>query len=242
MIKLNTVFFILLSVLFNPVFAQNEDIDASKPTNLYTQVNTAFEYQNHSSCKALYGSRVNIQYTFNPDNLLLAELPLLYNSKTEAFGLSDSRLRYFHVAKRNLSKTVIALAPFADISVPTGKFNNGLGSSSWSISGGMVLGLVLTPKIALFPGLSYVHITAPSAYTGDSQNGISMQTNVSLQFNKRAFLFINPVLTLLKKTMWSGEFNFNYMAKPNKLKLNIGYYPLFTQEVHTLRAGATFYI
>lgn len=242
MIKRKPLFFILLSLLLNHLYAQNEDVDASKPTNLYTQVNTVFEYQSHSSSKALYGSRINIQYTFNPDNLLLAELPLLYNSKTEHFGLSDSRLRYFYVAKRNLSKSVIAFAPFADISVPTGNFNKGLGSSSWSISGGIVLGLLLSSKIALFPGLSYVHITKPTAYSGGSKNGINLQTNVSLQFNKRAFLFVNPIVTFLDKALWAGEFNFNYMAKPNKLKLNIGYYPIFTQKIHTLRAGATFYL
>ena len=54
--------------------AQNSDttmtVDASKPTNLYTQINGAFEYQAHQNSSDLYGTRINVQYAFDPDNLL----------------------------------------------------------------------------------------------------------------------------------------------------------------------------
>lgn len=228
-------------LFFENILAQETEVDASKPTNLYTQINTVLEYQNHKSGDNIYGTRINAQYTFDPDNLLLVEFPLLYNSGTEEFGLSDTRIRYFHAAKRNLSKNIIAIAPYADITIPTGKFDKGLGSSSWTLSGGLVVGMVLTKQIALFPGIGYVHITEPSKFDGESQNGINIQTNMSVKFSKRAFVFVNPIVTILDDALWSGEFNFNYMAKPNKLKLNIGYYPLFTQNVHTIRSGATFY-
>lgn len=239
--------YILIIIVFlfnNTIFAQEEaetQVDASKPTNLYTQVNTVFEYQSRKSGKDVYGTRINVQYTFNPDNLLLVEVPLLYNSRTEKFGLSDVRIRYFCVAKRNLTKTIIAIAPFADISVPTGKFEDGLGSSSWSLSAGVVMGIVLTQKIALFPGVGYAHITEPKDYIGSAKNGVNIQTNMSVKFNDRAFVFINPIVNIFEKMNWSGEFNFNYMAKPNRLLLNIGYFPLFTQDIHTIRTGATFY-
>lgn len=236
--------FITFFCVFNTIIAQEEtegQVDASKPTNLYTQLNTVFEYQYHQSGDDIYGTRINVQYTFNPDNLLLIEFPLLFNSRTEKFGLSDMRIRYFRVAKRNLSKTIIALAPFADVSVPTGKFEDGLGISSWSLSVGVVMGMVLTQKIALFPGIGYVHITEPKDYIGNAKNGVSIQTNMSVKFNDRFFVFVNPILTILDQANWSGEFNFNYMATPNKLKLNFGYYPLFRQDIHTIRTGATFY-
>ena len=236
--------FSLLAILITTIGSAQEneiEVDASKPTNLYTQVNTVLEYQSHSSGNDVYGTRINVQKAFNPDNLLLVEIPMLYNSGTEKFGLSDMRVRYFYAAKRNISKTFIALVPFADITIPTGKFSNGLGSSRWSFTGGLVMGMVLTKKIAVFPGLGYVHITEPSAYDGKANNGVNIQTNVSVKFSDSFFVFINPILTVFDEANWSGEFNFNYMAKPNKLKLNMGYYPLFTQDIHTLRGGATFY-
>ena len=226
-------------------FAQDEEvqeIDASKPTNLYTQVNAAFEYQSHKNGGDVYGTRFNVQYAFNPDNLLLVEVPVLYNEGTEKLGLSDVRLRYFHAAKRNITERLIAIAPYADISIPTGKFSHGLGSSSWSLSAGIVFGYVLTPKIALFPGAGYVYITEPTDYNGNSHSGINFQTNMSISFSNRAFLFVNPIVTILDQTIWSGEFNFNYILKPNKLKVNLGYYPTFTNDIHTIRVGGTIYL
>ena len=224
------------------IFAQEEEtqsVDASKPTNLYTQVNGAFEYQSHKEGSDIYGTRFNIQYAFNPDNLLLVEVPFLYNEGTEKFGLSDMRVRYFHAAKRNITKRLIAIAPYADFTLPTGNAKNGLGNDVWSLAGGVVFGYVLTPKIALFPGVGYVHVNDFKEDRFEPQNGVNFQTNMSINFSKKMFLFVNPIVTVLKKTLWTGELNLNYMVKPSKLKTNIGYYPDFTNEIHTFRVGAT---
>ncbi len=237
------LFVMLLSVTLT-LKAQDDvqTVDASKPTNLYTQVNGAFEYQSHKNGADLYGARFNVQYAFNPDNLLLVELPFLYNEGTEKFGLSDMRVRYFHAAKRNITERFIAIAPYADISIPTGKFADGLGNDFWSLSGGVVFGYVLTPKIAMFPGVGYVYVTEPSDYPGSDQSGVNFQTNMSINFSKKMFLFVNPIVTVLKKTIWTGELNLNYMVKPSKLKTNIGYYPDFTNDIHTFRIGATIFL
>ena len=238
---------ILLITLFlsSLAFAQDEQtqsVDASKPTNLYTQVNGAFEYQSHKNGSDLYGTRFNVQYAFNPDNLLLVEVPFLYNEGTEKFGLSDMRVRYFHAAKRNITKRLIAIAPYADFTLPTGNANHGLGSDVWSLAGGVVFGYVLTPKIAMFPGVGYVHVDDFKKDGIESQNGVNFQTNMSINFSKKAFLFVNPIVTLLDRTLWTGELNFNYMVKPNKLKTNIGYFPDFTNDIHTFRVGATIFL
>jgi hypothetical protein len=58
-----------------------KDIDPSNPTNLYTQVNFNPEYEDGKNAD-LYGVRVNIQYAFNADNLVLMELPFLHNEAT----------------------------------------------------------------------------------------------------------------------------------------------------------------
>ena len=221
---------------------EDTSVDASKPTNLYTQINGAFESQSLKNGTHLFGTRINIQYAFNPDNLLLIEVPLLYNDNSKSFGISDTRVRYFHVVKRNITSRFIAIAPFADVTIPSGSFNNGLGSNIWSITAGLVAGYVVSPKISMFPGIGYVHITDPNKYVGSSQNGFNVQTNMSISFTKRAFLFVNPILTLLSKTIWTGELNFNYMITPDKLKINFGYFPNFTNDINTFRIGTTLFL
>jgi len=233
---------ILFLMLVQVSFAQDQIVDASKPTNLYTQLNAAFEYQSHKNDPDLYGTRINVQYAFDPDNLLLVEVPLLYNEGTSKFGLSDTRVRYFHALKRNITKRLIAIAPYADITIPTGSWKNGLGSDVWSIAAGVVAGYVVSPKIAMFPGVGLVHVTAPDDYVGSSQTGVNFQTNMSISFSQRAFLFVNPIVTILAKTNWSSEFNFNYMITPNKLKVNLGYFPNFTNDINTFRLGATLFL
>jgi hypothetical protein len=229
----------------------SKQIDPSKPSNLYTQVNGNLEFQSSSS-NNLYGLRVNVQYAFNPNNLFFLELPLLNNSKGSTSGLGDIRFRYFNVAKRNLSPKVIALAPFVDIGIPTGSYEKGLGSSSWSLAGGLVMGYVVSKQLALFPGISYVHVTkAQSKIIPDAlktnRNGIGLQFNASYSFNSSTFLFINPTPSFLNSngnwtTTWAGELNFNKIVKPNKLLFNAYWGPNFTNKIHVYRFGATVFL
>lgn len=251
----------LLSILIclfaaSALFAQQgnvveQEVDASKPTNLYTQVNTNIE-SSFSDKQNLYGLRVNMSAAVNPDNLFAIEVPFLYNDQTQKFGISDSRLRYFAVIKRNITKKFIALAPFADFTIPLGSFKDGLGTSSWSIAVGSVFGFIATEKLALFPGISYVYTTKPSTdlIPDESKfdgNGIGLQFNASYSFSRQTFLFINPTPVFLNsnskwKTIWTGELNLNHVFIPNKLKANIFWGPNFTNKVHVIRIGTTFYL
>ncbi|MEO1010510.1 MAG: hypothetical protein AAFX53_04340 [Bacteroidota bacterium] len=229
--------FLALLLALTDVSAQDDgDIDPSKPTNLYTQINTLAEFTSSDAFNT-YGTRVNFQYAFDPNNLVLAEVPLLYNDLTHKFGLSDIRVRYFNAFKRNLSPKVIALVPFADITIPTGSAENGLGADTWSLAGGIVAGLLLNEKVSLFPGVNYVYLTEPK------ESGFGLQTNMSLRFNPRSFLFVNPIVTFFSfDTIFQGEFNYNYIVTPNKFKVNGGWFPNFTNEAHTFRVGATFFL
>ena len=251
-----TLILLILILSINKVNAQDEEIqevDASNPTNLYTQVNTAFEYTSLKDGTNLYGMRANVQYSFDPNNLVLAEIPLLYNDATSSFGLSDVRVRYFTIVKRVMTAEKFhVIAPFVDITLPTGSFENGLGSSSFVLAAGAVYGFAASKKIMLFPGLSVVHVTKPGTdlipdASKFSSTGFSAQANVSISFNKSWFLFVNPVMTMLNtdgewNEDWSGEFNLNHMIIQNKLKANIGYSPNFTTEANTVRLGATFFL
>lgn len=226
------------------------EIDASKPTNLYTQVNVLPEYQKIKNGSDLYGSRFNIQYAANADNLFIIEVPFLHSMATKKTGLSDLRVRYFSAVKRNITPRLIALAPFVDITAPTGSVKNGLGAGSWSLSAGAVIGYIVTSRFAVFPGVGYVHITKPN-YLADSisfkTNGIGLQLNGSYSFTKRTFMFINPTPSFINtngtwKSFWSGDFSLNRIVVPNKLKLNVSFNPDFTNEIYIYRAGATFYL
>lgn len=247
-----TLFFVGVSALGQDSTSSGaKTIDPSKPTNLYTQVNAQLEYQS-GKAQDLYGVRMNFQYALNADNLFLIELPFLYNNRTSSFGIGDARIRYFNAVKRNITPTFIAIAPFADISVPLGSFSKGLGTSSWSLAGGVVFGFVASKKLALFPGISYVHITKPdqpsySSSQAFSTNGVGLQFNASYSFNKSTFLFINPTPAFLStggnwNTVWSGELSLNKIIKPNRLKANVFWGPNFTTNVHTFRIGATFFL
>ncbi|WP_310380106.1 hypothetical protein [Flavobacterium sp.] len=228
-----------------------KEIDPSNPTNLYTQLNGSLEYQDGKNAN-LFGLRVNVQYAFNPDNLMLVELPFLYNDATSKTGIGDMRVRYFHVAKKGITKSFIAIVPFVDVSIPIGSYENGLGTSSWSLAGGVVGGFIVSPKLSLFPGISYVHITKqntdiiPEAFKYSS-NGIGLQFNASYKFSKNTFMFINPTPTFLStngtwKTFWSGDLNLNHIVTPNKFKVNAGWSPNFTTELHIFKIGATLFI
>jgi hypothetical protein len=236
--KYKVLFFVaIISMMATNAQESKQEVDPSKPTNLYTQFNVLAEV---NSGLNTYGTRLNFQYAFNPDNLLLLEVPLLYNDVTESFGLSDTRVRYFHVSKRNITKRLIAIAPYLDVTMPTGSAKNKLGNDVWSLAAGVVAGYVVSPKISMFPGVGLVHVTAPTG--GDSQTGLTLQTNMSVSFSKKSFLFVNPIVSFLDDTIWQAEFNYNYIITPNKLKVNAGWYPSFTNDVDTFRVGATFFL
>ncbi len=217
-----------------------QQIDPSKPTNLYTQLNVQAEY---SSSKAanLYGSRLNLQYAFDKNNLLFAELPLLYNDATKKFGVADVRVRYFDVVKRNLTQHFIAIAPFVDITAPTGSVKNGLGNGQWSLAAGVVGGFVASQQFAFFPGVSYVYLTQSKI------SGVGLQFNGSYSFSKKTFAFINPTPAFFCingkwKANWAGDFSINTIVKPNKFKMSLNFNPDITNKIYTYRLGGTFFL
>lgn len=144
------------------VFAQSgeEEVkqkDNSKPTNVYSQLDNTLEYSSTPDYYTL-GYNGKVSYAANPDNLLLAEIPLNYTSKTDKFGLSDIRLRYFYIPYRDYTKFVGSFGASLDIYAPTGKFEDGLGSSSWRFSPGVIVGLMANKSgtISFFPSFSYL--------------------------------------------------------------------------------------
>ncbi len=225
-------------------------IDPSKPTNLYTQVNIAPEYTSAKGYELL-GVRSNVQYAFNTDNLLLVEVPILHNTGSNEIGLSDVRTRYFNKFKNGISERVAALVAGIDVTLPTGSAKKGLGTGSYSIAPTLIAGIMLTPRIFAFPGVSYVHITAAEQSDPEiatyASNGFGVQSNISISFSQRTFLFANPIYTYLvtngrSSGFWSADLNLNRVVRPNKLKVNMGWSPNFTAGTNALRAGFTVFL
>lgn len=230
---------------------KEQEIDPSKPTNMYTEVSVNLDYKK-SDAENLYGVRGSISYAINPDNLLMAEIPIFRNDLTGKTGLSDIRVRYFTAVKRDISHTFIAVAPFLDVTMPTGNFENGLGTSSWSISAGSVVGLMFSDNFGLFPGVGIIHLTKPSTdlIPDDmkfTSTGVALQFNASYSFDKNTYVFVNPTPSIMStngiwKTYWAGEISLNRTFIPNKLLMNVYWGPNFTNKTNSYRLGATFYL
>ena len=93
----------MLALLTMPIlYSQNSEseIDASKPTNFYSLLDNTLEL---SSCpnENTMGYRGKLMFAPSEAHLILGEVPLLYNSRTEKFDLGDLRVRYFFLPYKN---------------------------------------------------------------------------------------------------------------------------------------------
>lgn len=70
------------------------EIDASKPTNFYSLLDNILEFSSRPD-ENVMGFRGKITYAPSESHLVLAEVPLLYNSRTKKFGVGDPRASKF---------------------------------------------------------------------------------------------------------------------------------------------------
>ena len=115
----NPFIIVLLIVVFQNLQAQDDaNIDASKPTNFYSFLDNTLEYSSRSN-ENVIGYRGKLTLTPSEAHLILGEVPLLYNDRTEKFGLGDLRVRYFWLPYKNYDKFVGAFGPSVDVFMPT---------------------------------------------------------------------------------------------------------------------------
>jgi hypothetical protein len=184
------------------IYAQEEGAagkDNSKPTNVYSQVDNFLEFTKYENYNT-FGYNPRLTYTPNEDNALILEVPLLYSTLTDKFGLSDIRLRYFYIPYRDYTKTFGSFGISMDMYMPTGKVENGLGSSSWRFSPGLTFGLIAnkTQTISFFPIISYIFTTEPTSDQipdeyKESDHGINFQVISSFILSEDAFLLVTPI-------------------------------------------------
>ena len=192
-----------LAILVNSglLFAQDNQVkkDNSKPTNVYSQVDNFFQFETTADYNT-FGYNPRISYAPNSDNSLVLEVPFLYTTKTNSYGLADIRLKYFYVPYRDYTKFFGALGLSTDVFFPVGDYKDGLGSSSWRVSPGLMMGFMLNEKqtISAFPVVSYIYTSKPTSNEipeelREVDHGLNLQIITSFIISDGIFIIFTPI-------------------------------------------------
>lgn len=248
---MNKIFTLFAVICASVVYGQSDSIDASKPTNFYTQLYNHLEIESRKNGDNVLGYRAELMLAPSEAHLILAELPVLYHSGTEKFGIGDFRARYFYLPYKNYDKFVGAFGPSVDVFAPTGNFENGLGSSSWLVQPGITVGLMASEAIQLFPILSYQFTSKPGTNTipdfaKKEQHGISFQIITPIVFSEKFFMQVTPIYTASniseqRQDRYIQELIAQYALKSN-LQLSAFYRGVFKDDNHTARLALVVFL
>lgn len=241
---------ILLTVVLFYATSLAQEIDASKPSNFYTFLDNTLELTN-SQDQNVFGYRGNLTYAVSAAHLILVELPLLYNNRTKKFGVGDIRTRYFWLPYKDYSQFLGSFGPSVDIFIPSGSFEDGLGTSSWVISPGVMVGLMAADWIQFFPILSYQYVSKsttdliPDAEK-KNRHGLTFQVLIPVVFSPVFFMQFTPILSKNdfddeKADRFAQEISATYSLQ-EKLQLTGFFRGNFKDEVYSYRLGLTVFL
>ncbi len=251
---LRLLFIITFTVSIVSLSAQDNttetEIDASKPTNFYSMLDNTLEYSSQSN-QNVYGYRGKLMIAPSEAHLVLAEVPMLYNDRTKKFGVGDLRARYFYLPYKNYDNFLGAFGPSIDIFVPTGSFENGLGSGRLVVSPGVTVGLMASETIQFFPILSYQYSSKPiydnpTPETNKATNGLSFQVITPIVFSDKFFMQVTPILKMndlgnARQDRFIQEVFASY-AIHEKMQLTGFYSGNFQDKIHTASIGLTIFL
>lgn len=172
------------------------EIDPSKPSNLYSSVEVSGEWQQSEGSIHTWGTRISGSYAPSERHLLQVELPFVYHTGSGKMGIGDLRGRYFGLVKKDDTKVVSALGGSLDVFFPTGNRAYGLGSGSWIIAPGIIAGITLSPKVLVYPIVSFVHITKPHLDGAKASNGGSIEVLSVFDLGANAWLQFTPKFSI----------------------------------------------
>ena len=251
--------FIVILIMFFPLIGISQDSqeepikDNSKPTNVYSQIDNFLQFDTNPDFNT-FGYNPRISYAPNADNSLVLEVPLLYSTKTNKFGLSDIRLRYFFIPYRDYTKFIGSFGTSIDIIVPTGKFEDGLGSSSWRVSPGVIIGLILNESqtISIFPNLSYIYTTKPTTdlipdNLKENDHGINFRIISSFVLSNNAFFLVTPIYDVkdiddVKEDSFQIELETVFDILKDKYQVGTFYKGNFLHQTHTFSLYFTVFL
>jgi hypothetical protein len=158
----NSLVLLIVLLAAQVCLGQEEDIDPSRPTNLYTNIDFNFEIQDHPGDGDLYGLNIIPAIAFNDQNKLDAEIPILrtaYEDTGNTTGIGDIRLRYFYVPYNadDSDHWFTAAGLSVDVYLPTGDEETGHGAGSTLLAPGVTFGVRAASWLDIFPILSYQH-------------------------------------------------------------------------------------
>lgn len=203
--RLTGISLIALSLCFPiAVFAQDvaekpalhSEIDPSKPSNLYSSLEISGEWQQMAGKTNVWGTRLTGSYAPSEKHLLQVEIPVLYQPASKSGGIGDIRARYFGLVRKDDTKKVNAFGGSLDVFLPTGSLNNGLGSGSWIVAPGIIAGITLSPRMLIYPIVSFVHITKPDLEGSKALNGGSIEVLSVLDLGSASWLQFSPKYSL----------------------------------------------
>jgi len=240
---------IALSVTTMTWAQEEQEIDASKPTNFYTQLDNTLE-NTASPNQNVLGYRGKFLFAPSEAHLILGEVPLLYNNRTEKFGVGDIRARYFWLPYKNYDKFFGAFGPSVDVFVPTGSFEDGIGSGRWTISPGLTVGLMAADWIQFFPIVSYQYRSevnqSNEPMPNQATNGLTFQVITPIVFSEKFFVQVTPIFqmndfTNERQDRYVQEFFAAYSIKPT-LQLTAFFNGNFEDEIYQTSIGLTFFL
>ncbi|KXX68073.1 hypothetical protein [Flammeovirga sp. SJP92] len=238
-------FFIVIALIGHSAFGQEEPIDASKPTNFYSQVDVQFE---SAPAQNQYGLRNSFIIAPSEKHLILGELPILTNTQTNETGIGDVRLRYFYLPYKNYDKLVGAFGPSVDIYSPTGNVDKGLGSGRWVVAPGLTLGVMAFERIQFFPIISYQYMSEKAGQLNENgennaMHGMTFQVITPIIINQKMYMQVTPIVQLpdfrYSTTNLACEVLVAYSLK-EKLQLS-GFYKADQSYGQTFRIGTTIF-
>ena len=243
---------LLVVILFSSFVAnaqEDEAIDASKPTNFYSFLDNTLEFSSQEN-QNVFGYRGKLTLALSEAHLVLAEVPLLYNDRTEKFGISDIRARYFWLPYKNYDKVLGAFGPSIDIFAPTGSFEDGLGSGRWILSPGVTVGIMAAEWIQFFPIVSYQYASKPiydnpAPGTDMATHGLSFQVITPIVFSEKFFVQLTPIFKMNdfnneRNDRFEQEVFASYSINP-KMQITGFYSGKFEDKNHTVSAGLTIF-
>ncbi len=246
----NITLFIAFLLTLSYVSAQEEAIDASKPTNFYSLLDNTIE-NTSSPGQNVFGYRGKVMLAPSEKHLILAELPLMYNDRTEEFGIGDIRTRYFYLPYKNYDKFLGAFGPSVDVFAPTGNYRDGLGSGRWIISPGFTVGMMASDWIQFFPIVSYQYSSLPQ-YSDPSPeedqvtHGVTFQVITPIVFSEKFFVQVTPVFKIndvdnSDQNRFVQELFASYSLSP-KMQVTGFYNGNFEDQVHQVSFGLTVFL
>ena len=224
--------------------------DPSKPTNLYDRLSNNLEYNFLKNGSRTYGYRANLVLASRDQrNSVHIEIPLLYSTFSQKFGLSDIRLRYYWIPYKHYSRKPGAFGLLLDSYMPTGSLKNGLGRGRWIFAPGLSTAFVFG-RFSTFPIISYLYSgeirgSKTSSMGAGTLNGYMIQSICVYKFRK-SYLDCTPIFM---KNSYSNngkddfvlEGNYLHMVKPNKMQVGCFARRYFHGKSTTLRAALRIY-